>query len=98
MLHGIDELAVFAAIGLSALGSYPGRAAAPASTEKADVELAPCAGGRLDDGEDGNNQILAMGGRGGYWYTYADKAGSTIVPPAGDTGGTFSMSEGGAHR
>jgi endoglucanase len=97
MLHRIDERAVFSVIVLSALGCYPTSGAAPAAAaEKADG-LAACPGGRLDDGEDGNNQILATGGRGGYWYTYADKAGSTIAPPAGDAGGTFSMSEGGAH-
>ena len=32
---------------------------------------------------DGNNQILPDAGRGGYWYTYVDSAGSTITPAAG---------------
>jgi hypothetical protein len=98
MVHRIDGRAFISSVIFSALGCYPASGAAPAaSAEKTDGQLAACAGGRLDDGEDGNNQILATAGRGGYWYTYADKAGSTIVPPAGDTGGTFSMSEGGAH-
>jgi endoglucanase len=98
MLHSIDGRAVFFVAAVSALGCYPAAGAtSPASAEKADVQMAACPGGRLDDGEDGNNQILASGGRGGYWYTYADKAGSTIVPPAGDAGGMFSMNEGGAH-
>jgi endoglucanase len=39
---------------------------------------------------------MAVAGRGGYWYSYSDKVGSTIDPPAGEAGGTFSMSEGGA--
>jgi endoglucanase len=51
----------------------------------------------VDDAEDGNNQILTSAGRGGYWYSYADKAGSTIVPTAGEAGGAFAMAEGGAH-
>jgi endoglucanase len=97
MAHRIDGRAAFSGIMLAALGCYPATSAAPAaSAEKTEGQLAACPGGHLDDGEDGNNQILVTGGRGGYWYTYADKAGSTIVPPAGDTGGTFSMSEGGA--
>jgi endoglucanase len=80
------------------LACYPSasNAAHPASGEN-DDQLPSCPAGRIDDGEDGNNQILALGGRGGYWYTYADKAGSTISPAPGDTGGTFAMSEGGAH-
>ena len=33
--------------------------------------------------------------RGGYWYTFRDKKGTTIEPIAGEDGGTFAMSEGG---
>ena len=33
--------------------------------------------------------------RGGYWYTFRDKKGTTIEPVAGEDGGTFAMSEGG---
>ena len=51
--------------------------------------------GMLDDGEDGNNQNMAVGDRGGYWYTFRDKKGTTIDPAAGEDGGTFAMSEGG---
>jgi endoglucanase len=50
--------------------------------------------GAIDDGEDNNNRIAALSGRGGYWYTYTDKLGSTILPAAG---GTFTMSPGGAN-
>ncbi|HEX4449037.1 MAG TPA: carbohydrate binding domain-containing protein [Polyangiaceae bacterium] len=46
----------------------------------------------IDDAEDGNNQILLQGGRKGYWYTFVDKAGSTLSPPAGTK---FIMSSGG---
>jgi endoglucanase len=100
MFHALARLVAFSATALSALGCYPASRAADApnaSGDKTDPDLAACPGSRLDDGEDGNNQILASAGRGGYWYTYADKTGSTIVPPSGDTGGTFAMSEGGAH-
>ena len=49
----------------------------------------------IDDGEDGNNQNMPEGNRGGYWYTFRDKKGTTIEPVAGEDGGTFAMSEGG---
>lgn len=55
------------------------------------------ADGVIDDGEDNNNQILSQKGRGGYWYTFSDKGGTTITPLAGAAGGTFSMSPGGAN-
>lgn len=45
----------------------------------------------LDDLEDGTNQGVAVDGRGGYWYTYADNEGSKIEPA-----GSFSAREGGA--
>ena len=51
--------------------------------------------GMIDDGEDGNNQNMPVGDRGGYWYTFKDKKGTTIEPMAGEDGGTFAMSEGG---
>ncbi|TKC92085.1 hypothetical protein [Polyangium fumosum] len=76
-----------------------GGAGADASTGVAnlpDAKACP-ADGLLDDGEDNNNQIALHKGRGGYWYTFADQAGSTITPQAGALGGTFSMSPGGAN-
>ena len=51
--------------------------------------------GVIDDFEDNNNQISVIGDRGGYWYTYADKEGSTVWPEQGDKGGTFTVVEGG---
>jgi endoglucanase len=51
--------------------------------------------GMIDDGEDGNNQNMPNDNRGGYWYTFRDKKGTTIEPVAGEDGGTFAMSEGG---
>ena len=51
--------------------------------------------GLIDDFEDANNHIATLEDRGGYWYTYADKEGSTVVPEQGDNGGTFTVAEGG---
>jgi endoglucanase len=61
------------------------------------VALDTCADGLIDNGEDGNNQVVVRDGRNGYWYTFVDKQGSTVVPEAGENGGTFSMTPGGAH-
>jgi len=47
----------------------------------------------IDDAEDNNNQVLLHGGRSGYWYTFVDKAGTAISPPAGTK---FLMSPGGS--
>jgi len=70
----------------------PGAHVAPPGT----VALKECgADGVIDDMEDGNNQITMTGERGGYWYTYADKEGSTVWPEQGDKGGTFTVVEGG---
>ena len=48
----------------------------------------------IDDCEDGTNQVKVQKGRNGYWYTFIDKAGSTISPPASHT---FIMSKGGVN-
>ncbi len=44
------------------------------------AQMNPCPDGLLDDLEDGDGQIAKLGERGGYWFTYADKFGSTIEP------------------
>lgn len=46
--------------------------------------------GLIDDFEDGNSQVAFVGGRGGYWYVYTDKLGTTMTPS-----GTFESIEGG---
>jgi endoglucanase len=53
--------------------------------------------GLIADGENNSNQIANIQDRGGYWYTFVDDAGSTVVPEAGKNGGTFEMSPGGAN-
>jgi hypothetical protein len=75
-------------------------AAAPVTGSESSAASGPsgaksCAGGMVDDGEDGDHKVAETAGRGGYWYTYADKVGSTIDPPTGESGGTFAMSAGG---
>jgi endoglucanase len=73
-----------------------GEAAAPAGPVAMPAGFKDCGPtGMIDDGEDGNNQNLPVGDRGGYWYTFRDKKGTTIEPAAGEDGGTFAMSEGG---
>ncbi len=69
--------------------------AGPGAVSQAAATLKSCGPeGLIDDAEDNNNRVAVVSGRGGYWYTYTDKLGSTIVPAAG---GTFSMSAGGAN-
>lgn len=50
----------------------------------------------IADGENNSNQIADVQNRGGYWYTFSDEVGSTVVPETGKHGGTFQMSAGGA--
>jgi endoglucanase len=82
----------------------PAVAATPAPAATSDAAPLNLAGtgfrdcgadGLVDDGEDGNNQNIAGADRGGYWYTFRDKKGTTIEPAAGEDGGTFAMSPGG---
>ncbi len=51
----------------------------------------------IEDGENNDNQVIVAGGRNGYLYTFVDQAGSTVTPQAGDQGGTFTMTGGGAN-
>jgi endoglucanase len=68
-------------------------AVAPAGAAPGGVIVKDCpADYVIDDFQDGNNQILVQEGRKGYWYTFVDKVGTTISPPAGKK---FIMSPGG---
>lgn len=71
---------------------------APNSPEMANSPEGKSCGpeGLIEDGEDNNNQTNVAGGRGGYMYTFVDKAGSTIDPPSGESGGIFTPAQGGA--
>lgn len=82
-------LSVAAALSAGCL-TGPGAASAGSAALK---ECGP--EGQIDDFEDNNNQNIVVDGRGGYWYTYVDKEGSTVWPEAGEQGGTFTPSEGG---
>ena len=97
--------AVFAAIiglapPLHAAGAAPATTPAPpAPLNLAGTGFRDCGpAGLIDDGEDGNNQNIVGADRGGYWYTFRDKKGTTVEPVAGEDGGTFTMSEGGTAR
>ncbi|MDP9001239.1 MAG: hypothetical protein M3O46_14150, partial [Myxococcota bacterium] len=46
--------------------------------------------GLIDDFEDGDNQLVKIGGRDGYWFTSHDEKGSTIGP------NTLKMADGGS--
>jgi endoglucanase len=52
------------------------------------------ADGLIDDLEDGSSQIKVVAGRSGYWYTFVDHVGTTVVP---SVGGQFEMSPGGVN-
>ena len=89
---------------LAATGCIAPAATAPGAAPGSPASLGGAAAfkecgpdGIVDDGEDGNNQNMPVGGRGGYWYTFVDKVGSTVTPMAGEQGGTFAMTEGGAN-
>ncbi len=79
------------ASGSAALQSAGGAAPAPGPMAVSDKECPPDF--TIDDAEDNNNQVLLQKGRKGYWYTFVDKAGSTITPPIASK---FQMSPGGA--
>jgi endoglucanase len=74
----------------------PGGGTADGATDPAAATPCP-ADGVIDDAEDNNHQSAVHKGRGGYWFTFVDKGGSTITPTAGAQGGTFAMSPGGAN-
>jgi len=71
----------------------------PATQARADGRACPPATGMISDGES-LNKTNFIAGRGGYWYTFLDtkeNGGSDIWPVSGALGGTFEMSDGGAH-
>jgi endoglucanase len=59
-------------------------------SNQAELALKACPEGGLDDAEDNDNQIITQAGRDGYWFTYADKLGTTVQPER-----DFKMSRGG---
>ena len=67
-------------------------AAAPAAAAPAPVGAATCTNAVLEDLEDGDAKSTDADGRGGYWFTYKDSAGSTVAPE-----GQFAPASGGAN-
>lgn len=80
-------------------------ACTPATPEPQNVATAPAPAGpnvpaamgkavcttpALDDLEDGDGRSIVTNDRGGYWYTYKDNTGSTVVPQ-----GSFAPADGG---
>ncbi len=73
--------------------------ASPKTREMPEGRPCPPATGMISDSES-MNKTNFIEGRGGYWYTFLDKkngGGSDIWPLAGELGGTFEMSDGGAN-
>ncbi|MDJ0762780.1 MAG: hypothetical protein QNJ97_07290 [Myxococcota bacterium] len=60
--------------------------------ESEQVNASAAAFEKIEDAEDGDDQILNSGGRNGYIYTYVDEHGSTIEP----TSSNFAPAKGGA--
>lgn len=54
-----------------------------------EFDLPACENGLVDDGEDGNTQIIVADGRDGYWFSFLDTWGSKMEERR------FKMSEGG---
>jgi endoglucanase len=99
-MKNISALQVIALIGCVALGAGCRKKIDPGSQEareSPDGRACPPAIGMISDCESNSNQTNTIQGRGGYWYTFVDKAGSSVTPTAGEQGGTFTMTEGGAN-
>lgn len=98
-MKNISALKVIALIGCVALGGCRKRID-PGSAEAREIpegRACPPEVGMISDAESNSNQTNTIQGRGGYWYTFVDKAGSSVTPTAGELGGTFTMTEGGAN-
>lgn len=93
------SLCVVFVMGCVALGACRKRVdpASQAVRESPEGRACPPGEGMISDGEIGPNQTNPIKGRGGYWYTFVDNAGSTVTPTAGAQGGTFAMADGGAN-
>jgi endoglucanase len=87
---------LLSSLALAALVASTGGCLTPPAAGAKGAALKECGPtGQIDDFEDNNNQNMVVDNRGGYWYTFVDKAGSTVWPEAGEAGGTFTPSEGG---
>lgn len=100
MVH-MRSLCIFVMVGSVALGLGGCRKKidplSQATREIPEGQPCPANVGMISDGEANNNQVNVIQGRGGYWYTFLDKEGSSVTPMSGEQGGTFSMTPGGAN-
>lgn len=98
MVH-MRTLCIIVALGSIALGGCRKRVdpVSDAIKESPEARQCPPNVGMISDGENSPNQTNVVKGRGGYWYTFVDKAGSSVTPMAGEQGGTFAMTDGGAN-
>jgi hypothetical protein len=81
---------------LKSMGGVPCRARVTVTDVAFVPDVRACGpDGSIDDGEDGDNRTLTRGGRGGYWYTFRDKLGTTVTPATEEEGGRFAMSAAG---
>jgi len=98
MVH-MRSVYLFVLVGCVALGGCRKRVN-PVSQEvreSPEGRACPPGEGMISDAEANSNQTNPIKGRGGYWYTFVDTAGSTVTPTAGSLGGTFTMTPGGAN-
>ena len=79
-----------AAVGCSQF--RPGAAGASAGAAPAGPNSGCEAMGVIDDGEDGDNQVILRGDRAGYLYTFKDAKGTQVKPD-----GQFAPTSGGAN-
>lgn len=86
---GIASLFIASAAGCQSGASAPAKSASAPAPSAMDCAVAST----IEDVEDNDSQIAVTDGRGGYIYTYADEAGTTIEP-----GADFSAAAGGAEE
>jgi endoglucanase len=95
-----SHIALAMLIGLTAsLGACKKKVIVTGAEVKSSPEGRACprSEGLIADGENNSNQIADIKNRGGYWYTFSDDLGTSVVPETGKNGGTFQMSPGGAN-
>jgi hypothetical protein len=79
----------------------PAEAKPEEKKQEAAIELRRCSEfvdapeGLIDDGEDGDKELAAQGGRAGGWGIGSDDKGTTVTIPAKDN---FAMQKGGAEK
>jgi endoglucanase len=78
--HSAPALACYFVVAVLSSFALSACVGAKAASAGGASEFDECAQGMIDDLEDGNGQILPLEERAGYWYTFADEEGTTILP------------------